>query len=109
MLIGNMNTPYGKAQIHIGRYPVKKAISVQLIDSENGYEPLGTLSVNLPEKNHLLGAGEFFAKIWNENVSLIRPALKSGFFIDTGRTVPTGFVYASIWRLNVDGAILSKI
>lgn len=54
------------------------------------------LSVNLPDQP--LADDEFFAKTWGENQHIRKPMLECGFFEDTGKRVPTGFVEAEVWR-----------
>ncbi len=66
-----------------------------LIESVEGF-PLATLSTNLPE--HKLDNDEFFVKDWSENASIAAAAKASGLFLDTGKTVRTGFVTVQIWR-----------
>ena len=60
--------------------------------------PFATLSVNMPDKIHLLGEDDIFIKTWAGNEAVVGPCLESGIFEDTGRRVATGFVEASIWR-----------
>lgn len=59
--------------------------------------PYGTLSVNLV--NDSLGDDEVFIKSWSENEALADVARKSGYFIDTGKRVPSGFCVAEIWKM----------
>lgn len=65
------------------------------VESVEGY-PLATLSTNLPQ--HKLDDGEFFVKTWSENASIAAAAKASGLFLDTGKTVKSGFVIVPIWR-----------
>jgi len=90
-----IQTRFGEAVVTLGRYG-NGALAVELV-AEDG-EPIAKLSVNLPQFADELGEGEFFAKIWSDNEAIAAAALASGFFEDTGRRVPTGFVEAQVWR-----------
>ena len=59
-------------------------------------ERMGVLTVNIPKAD--LEDGEFAIKDWSENESLSVQAFKSGLFIDTGKTIPTGFTEAPVWK-----------
>lgn len=99
--IGSVQTPYGLASIHIGRYPKGGAIYVQLytaVDDEPP-EPLATLSCNLVPYGAVLSDDEFSVKSWSENEPLIDSMLATGLFEDTGRRTPTGFAVAPTWRI----------
>jgi len=96
--IGSVQTPYGQASIHIGRYPKGGAIYVQLY-TEDGDEPLATLSCNLVPYGAVLADDEFSVKSWSENEPLIDSMLATGLFEDTGRSTPTGFAVAPTWRI----------
>ena len=62
-----------------------------------GNRPFAVLSVNLVDrrcpKNH------FFVKTWAENETIAKYMIMTGLFEDTGLTIPTGHVRASLWRL----------
>lgn len=91
-------TPFGDAVVMLATYlRADGPMAVFLVDSEAG-DRIGVLSVNLPESAEL-AEGEFCAKTWSENEPLVRPALASGLFEDTGRRVHAGFVEAQVWRL----------
>ena len=96
--LGTITTPYGDAGVFIGRYPSGGAISVQLVDPENGGD-FATFSVNLPRMNHLLREREFFAKTRSENWFMVSPLLVSGWFEDTGRRVQSDWAEVHIWRI----------
>jgi len=91
------------AQIHVGGNVVnlvgatyvggRPAIRAVTADGE----PYGMLTVNLLGEH--LRPGEIHVKTWAENKSLREPALDSGRFIDTGRRIPAGQVYAELWRV----------
>ena len=62
-------------------------------------EPFGMLTVNIPEAE--LADDEVCIKTWSENaawVPQVLAALKDKF-IPTGRSVPTGFVTAPIYKI----------
>jgi len=90
------NTPDGVVRVVITKYPDSN-LAVKLENTE--HEPLATLSVNIPDQAHTLWPGEFFAKVWMENIPLAYAALASGLFEDTGRRIHTGFVIAPVWKV----------
>lgn len=93
----HVKTKYGNAEIvKTHYYDGNKAI--QLIDEEDG-SPIATLTVNLPEYSSVLLEEEFFVKGWGENYQIIEDCRESGYFIDTGKRVKTGFVTAEVWTL----------
>lgn len=91
---------YGKnLKLKLGRYK-GGAVAIQLVgtNEEFGYEePWGALTINIPDQQ--LGEGEILVKTWGENEDYRVPALASGFFIDTGRRVTTGYESAEVWRI----------
>lgn len=87
---------FGTANVVTGTYRTGGALSVELVDGSG--ESIAVLSVNLPERSHLLGDGEFFAKTWSENREIAEDALASGIFRDTGRT-SGDIVDAHIWKM----------
>lgn len=100
--IGNLVTPYGKASIHIGRYPHGGAIFIGLRsdDPEDEFsESLATFSVNLKSYGCPLDDDEFNVKNWEENACLVEPMLATGLFEVTGKVFPSGFVVSPVWRL----------
>jgi hypothetical protein len=87
---------FGTAHVATGTYRSGGGLAVEIVDGHG--ESIATLSVNMPEREHLLGENEFFAKTWSENEEIATEALASGHFLDTGRT--SGDVLnARIWRL----------
>lgn len=71
-------------------------LAIQLIHTESG-EPWATLTVNVP--NAELDDGEFFVKTWSENWNTANALMEqTDLFIDTFRSVPTGFVEAVVWK-----------
>ena len=71
-------------------------LAIQLIHIVSA-ELWATLTVNLPEDE--LDDGEFFVKAWSENKDTAQALLEqTGVFVDTFRSVPTGFVEAEVWK-----------
>ena len=63
-------------------------------------EPIKLMfSVNIPPRTKELADNEFFVKAWDENGPLVEPMLATGLFEETGRLVPTGYVFAPVWRI----------
>jgi hypothetical protein len=62
-------------------------------------EPFATLTVNMPQHQHLLEKDEVFIKNWSENEAFAQEALMSGFFCQWSKTVPSGFVQVPIWKV----------
>jgi hypothetical protein len=97
--IGRVNTRFGHATIFVRRYPNGGALAVLLgFDDEPWDAPLA-FSVNLRSYGAVHGEDEFCVKSWNENEPFVAPMLGTGLFVDTGRTVPFGYVRAPVWRL----------
>ena len=88
---------FGRANISTSTYKNSGKIAVELVDDCG--EPITVLSVNVPERSHLLHDNEFFAKTWSENEEIAKDALASGIFRDTGRT-SDDVLNAKIWALN---------
>ena len=84
----------GTANVVTNTYQRGGKLSVELV-ADSG-EEIAMLSVNMPERSHLLGDGEFFAKTWSENEEIAEDALASGIFHDTGRR-SDNIVSAPIW------------
>jgi len=97
--IGVVRTPFGQADIFIGRYPAGGAIAIQLIARGSLPEPLGTFSTKLIAYDVTVADDEFCVKGWSENEPLVAPMLATGLFEDTGRRVPAGFESSPIWRV----------
>ena len=70
--------------------------AIQLVTISDG-EPFGTLTCNIPEYN--LEENEILVKTWSENEEMAKCCLQSGFFKDTGKRVPTGFMEAQVWKI----------
>lgn len=64
--------------------------------AQNG-EPMGTLSVNIPEIP--LDPNEVFVKTWSENEVMREPALACGALTDTGKRVQLGHCVVELWKL----------
>lgn len=94
--IGNVATPDGLVQAMQGTY-CNGATAIQLQGPDG--EPVGTLSVNVPESARELADDEFFAKTYSENARFVQPALDSGLFEDTGRVVRAGYLSFPVWRV----------
>ncbi len=94
--IGNVATPYGLLQAMQGTYG-NGATAIQLRGPDG--EPVGTLSVNVPESAGELADDEFFAKTYSENAHFVQPALDSRLFEDTGRVVRAGYLRFPVWRV----------
>ena len=88
-------TPYGtyRVTIDVSRYANGRTALV-LMDEQG--ETVAIATVNLPNED--LGIGEMFIKTWSENATMLQFLVANGIVEDTGRTVPTGFVRASIVR-----------
>jgi hypothetical protein len=86
-----------KTELRKGTYSGDR-IALRLI-SVDDQTPFATLTVNLPEHNHLLEEGEFFIKTWSENASVTSYLRESDtVFVNTGRKVEIGMnVTAEIW------------
>lgn len=77
----------------------KGEIAIQLVSIDDcGFpEPWGVLTTNIPGVH--LDRDEILVKTWGENEQFRSPLLASGFFEDTGRRIPTGYVMAEVWQL----------
>ena len=90
---------FGPAEVCQQRYAEPNSIALVLQGCNSG-ERIAVLTVNLPERD--LEPGEFFVKTWSENEQIAADCLASGFFVDTGKRVPTGWVEAQVWKFNKD-------
>jgi len=71
-------------------------LAIMLVD---GKEPFAVLTVNIPELHQQ--SHEFFVKTWAENEELTQALLEqTDLFVNTGRSVPLGFVQADIWHFS---------
>ncbi|MDI6789932.1 MAG: hypothetical protein QME44_04485 [Thermodesulfobacteriota bacterium] len=61
------------------------------------YEPEAKATVNVPEAE--LSEDEIIIKDWSENEGMLEFFLDNGLAIDTGRTVGTGQVIASVVKI----------
>jgi len=71
--------------------------ALQLLTDDAEMEPFGMLTCNLPGVP--LEDNEVIIKNWSENEDIVKAALASGYFEDTGMRIHTGFVQAQIWRV----------
>lgn len=78
------------------RYTDNNRLAIQAICDEG---PFGMLTVNLPEAE--LADDEVCIKVWSENAAWV-PQVLAAFkdkFIPTGRSIPTGFVTAPVYKI----------
>lgn len=94
--LGDVATPYGLVHAMQGTYG-NGATAIQLQGPDG--EPIGTLSVNVPESAGPLAENEFLAKTYSENERFVQPAIDSGLFADTGRVVRAGYLSFPVWRV----------
>ena len=87
---------FGTVYIVPGNYRNGERLAVEIADTHG--EIIAVLSANMPERAHLLGENEFFAKRWSENEEIAEEALASGHFLDTGRRSGDD-LNARIWKL----------
>lgn len=104
--LGTVETPYGRADVKITRYPAGGALAV-FLECEDG-EPLAVFSTNLGPQGVPTAPDEFCAKTYNENAELVQPLLESGWFEPTGRRAVSGLVQVPIWRLR-DPDVLKRL
>jgi hypothetical protein len=104
--LGTVDTPYGRAEVKITRYPAGGALAV-FLECEDG-EPLATFSVNLGPYGVRTARDEFCAKTYSENAELVQPLIDSGWFEVTARTVASGFTQVPIWRLR-DAGLMEQL
>lgn len=84
-----------EATIHLSKYGHGGRPRIDLILDDG--EPLATLTVNVPEAT--VQEDEIIVKTWAENEGTAKSVMRTGWFEDTGRRVPTGHVEAEVWRL----------
>lgn len=83
-----------------GTYEMGGATAITLytyILEEGGMTPWIDLTTNIP--GTVLKPDECLVKVWSENEPFIKGLLKSGFFEDTKKRIPSGFVEAHIWKI----------
>lgn len=83
-------------EIHLAKYQDGETTAIQLIDVRS-QEPFATLTCNIP--GVYLEPDEVLIKRWSENEQVANAALATGWFVETGKIVPTGFCIAEIWRI----------
>jgi len=97
-VIGKVKTDrYGTVAVLVGRYPAGNAVFVNMVNRRG--EPIATFSVNLVPYGAEIADDEFTVKTWGGNEQFVAPMLAAGWFEDTGRRVPTGYVEAQVWRI----------
>lgn len=106
--LGEIETEFGRTNVLVCRYPAGGALAVLLESAEDG-ESIATFSVNMRPYGHEVQDGDFIAKTYAENESLVAPMLASGWFEDTGRSVPCGFARAPVWRLRDAQTVLRAL
>lgn len=92
---------YDLGYLEVGKYPTGGAMYVGGFCSDG--EPALTISVNVPEFNHLLGEGEFFLKNYSENAPGVAKLIAAGV-IEINEDKPyveNGFVKIPVARLKV--------
>lgn len=66
-------------------------------------EPIGVVTVNIPNvRGTTLAADEVLVKDWSENKGMAAALEAAGIAQATGREIPTGFVTATVMKLNED-------
>lgn len=97
----NFTYPYEgtvlKLETQVRKYVDTDALFIRIVDSEDG-SPFATLTVNIPP--YVPDEGYIIVKTWGENEPITKYLLKQGFFIDTRKRIKTGYVEASIWKVN---------
>jgi len=91
-----IQTRFGLGLMQKAAYPNGR-LALRLIDYDDG-SPIAVLTTNIPSAK--LEPGEFLVKTWSENETIAEACLASGFFVDTGKRVKTGFTEAHIWRFS---------
>jgi len=102
-----IETRYGKAEIVLKHYHTSGDLAITLDDPDTG-ERIAVLTINMPEEmrkdaNIKLDKDEILVKTWSENAGIAQDCLLSGYFRDTGKRVPMGFVEAHIWMFLKEG------
>jgi hypothetical protein len=88
----------GEARLSLTTYYPSGNLAVALIDTDGSR--VMTVSVNLPQYEELLSdACHFFLKDWSENSGIKEELLRHGLIEDTGVTVISGYVEASMVKL----------
>ncbi len=82
----------------VTEYTNNKSTAIQLVSNDVYEEPFCMLTVNVPESK-LLKENEILIKNWSENEGIAKEAFKTGLFEDTGKSIPTGYCEAPIWKI----------
>lgn len=100
---GEVTLPkYGEARMFGTEYKFAPDQQAVLIDNSE-FGPIMTMTVCLPEAGWELEPGEFFVQTYNFSPEMRAALLASGWFEDTGRRTPSGFVDIEIWRWGEKG------
>ena len=94
MIINFLGTPTN-IEIVEHRYTDNGRLALQAICDEGAF---GMLSVNIPDAD--LAEDEVCVKVWSENAAWVPQVLAQlkDTFVPTGRSVPTGFVTAPVYK-----------
>lgn len=68
---------------------------LQLFSTESG-SPFGTLTSVVPTA--VLDHDEVIVRTSSENEPLRQPLLDSGYFVDTGKRIPSGYIELEVWK-----------
>lgn len=91
----------GRCEVLWGRYAGVGRAAVALRDAATG-EPVATLTVNLPDLDHLLGDREVFLNHDCVTLGRLPDVLACGLFEATGRSARAGYAEFVILRLVAD-------
>lgn len=78
-----------------GEYANNGHTAILLFDKE-GYQ---YMDVTTNIEYSILEENEVTIKSWGENEPFMESFLKSGYFKDTGKRIPTGFVESQVWEV----------
>lgn len=79
--------------------------AIWAVDVEDG-EEVGTLTVSIPEKKHLLKQNEILVKLWSEN-HVFKKLEECGVFKNTLKTIKTGLTQAEVWEIVDESALVA--
>ena len=95
-LDGRELTCYGlHGTIHVMNYCDAPQCAVT-IDDDN-HQRIARLTVCIPDVD--LEPDEIIVKTWSENKLIIADVYATGWFVDTGKRIETGFTEAQIWKV----------
>lgn len=84
-----------ECRFELKEYPNKR-LALQVVTTKYG-EPMGMLSVNLPDV--AIPDGCIAVKNYSENEAMAAAAYETGVFEETGVKAQTGFVSVPIWKI----------